>query len=91
MWMANSKSNCFSSYFHENGLNVFKTWESTREIMNISKKRKSDITSIEIVNKTVKKSLEINSVVNEFNKYFISIDKQIEEKSVKRNINTVNM
>ena len=59
--------------------------------MNISKKRKSDITSIEIVNKTVKKSLEINSVVNEFNKYFISIDKQIEEKSVKRNINTVNM
>ena len=89
--MANSKSNHFSNYFHENGLNVFKPWESTREIINISKKRKSDITSIQIVNKTVKKSSEIKSVVNESNKYFISIAKQIEEKSVKRNINTTNM
>ena len=74
--MPNSKSNHFNKYFHENGLNLFKPWESNREIINISKKRKSDITSIQIYNKIVRKFSEMNLVVNEFNKYFISIAKQ---------------
>ena len=76
----NSKSNQFNNYFHKIKLNLFKTWEGIREIINISKNRKTDITSIQIGNKTVKKSSEI---ANEFNKHFTSIAKQIEEKIVK--------
>ena len=78
--MQNRKSNHFNNYSHENKLNLFKTWEGIREIINISKNRKTDITSIQIGNKTVKKSSEI---ANEFNKHFTSIAKQIEEKIVK--------
>ena len=76
----NSKSNQFKNYFHKIKLNLFKTWEGIREIINISKNRKTDITSIQIGNKTVKKSSEI---ANEFNKHFTFIAKQIEEKIVK--------
>ena len=78
--MQNSKSNHFNNYFHENKLNLFKTWEGIREIINISTNRKTDITSIQIGNKTVKKSSQI---ANEFNKHFTYIAKQIEEKIVK--------
>ena len=35
------------SYFHEHELNLFKTWKGIREIINISKKGKTDITSIQ--------------------------------------------
>ena len=34
-------------YFHEHELNLFKTWKGIREIINISKKGKTDITSIQ--------------------------------------------
>ena len=34
--MQNSKSNHFDNYFHENKLNLFKTWEGIKEIINIS-------------------------------------------------------
>ena len=78
--MQNSKSNHFNNYFHENKLNLFKTWEGIREIINISTNRKTDITSIHIGNKTVKKSSQI---ANEFNKHFTYIAKQIKEKIVK--------
>ena len=50
--MRNSKSNHFNNYFRENKLNLFKTWESIREIINISENRKADIKSIPIGNKT---------------------------------------
>ena len=53
--MQNSKSNHFNNYFHENKLNLFKTWEGIREIINVSKKGRTDITSVQIGNKTVKK------------------------------------
>ena len=78
--MRNSESNYFYNYFHENKLNLFKTWEGIGEIIKISKREKTDITSIQIGNKTVKKSSEI---ANEFNKHFTSIAKQLEEKLVK--------
>ena len=42
--MRNSKSNHFNNYFDKNKLNLFKTWEGIREIINISKKGKTDIT-----------------------------------------------
>ena len=76
----NKKANHFNNFFRENELNLFKTWEGIREIINISKKRTADITSLQIGNKTVKNSYEIAS---EFNKHFTSIAKQIEEKLIK--------
>ena len=69
--MRHSKSNYFNNYFPESKLNLFETWEGIREIINISKKGKTDITSIQICNKTFKKTS---------NKHFPSIAKQIEEK-----------
>ena len=44
--MRNSKLNHFNNYFHENKLNLFKTWEGIREIIKISENRKTDIKSI---------------------------------------------
>ena len=37
----NSKANNFHNFFRGNKLNLFKTWEGIREIINISKNRKS--------------------------------------------------
>ena len=76
----NSKVNHFNNFFRENKLNLFKTWEAIREIINISKKRTTDITSTQIGNKTVKNS---NETASEFNKYFTSIARQIEETLIK--------
>ena len=52
--MRNSKLNHFNNFFHEN---LFKTREGIREIVNISKKGKTDITSIYIGKKKLLKSL----------------------------------
>ena len=68
----NSKANRFNNFFHENKLNLFKTWEGIREIINISKKGTTYITSVQTGNKTVKNSYEI---AREFNKHFTSITK----------------
>ena len=76
----NSKANHFNNFFCENKLNLFKTWEVIREIINTSKKWTTDITSIQTGNKTVKNSYEIAS---EFIEYFTSIAKQTEETLIK--------
>ena len=76
----NSKANHFNNFFRENKLNLFKTWEGIKKIIIISKKRTTDIISIQIGNKTVKNSYEIAS---EFKKHFTSIARQIEEKLIK--------
>ena len=47
---------------NENTLNLFKAWVGIKEVMNISKKRKTDITYIQSGNKTVKTS---SKIVNE--------------------------
>ena len=65
---------------NENTLNLFKAWVGIKEVMNISKKRKTDITYIQSGNKTVKTS---SKIVNEFTKHFTSIAKKIEEKLVR--------
>lgn len=82
MLMRNSKLKHFRNYFHENKLNLLKTWEVIRKFTNISKKGKADITSIQIDNTTIKKFSEI---ANEFNKYFIFFAKQRKEKLVFKN------
>ena len=48
-----SKANLFNKYFHDNKLNIFKTWEGIREIINISKNRSNIINFIQIKKKTV--------------------------------------
>ena len=48
-----SKANHFNKYFQDNKLNIFKTWEGIREIINISKNRSNIINFIQIKKKTV--------------------------------------
>ena len=76
----NSKASHFNNFFRENKLNLFKTWEGIKEIIIVSKERATDITSIQIGNKTVKTSC---AIAGEFHKYFTSIAKQIEENLIK--------
>ena len=55
--MENSKSNNFNKGFHENKLNLFKTWEGIRDIIVISKNGKAVLMSIQIEKKAVKKAI----------------------------------
>ena len=41
-----NKANHFNKYFDDNKLNIFKTWEGIREIINISKKGSININYI---------------------------------------------
>ena len=66
----NSKANHFNNFFRGNELNLIKTWEGIREIINISKKRTKDTTSIQIGNKAIKNSSEI---AGEFNNTSFSL------------------
>ena len=76
-----SKANHYNKFFHENKLNLFKTWQGIKEIINISKKGNKVINCIQNVN-----DMTINSpkeIVEEFNKHFTSIAKNIEKKLIK--------
>ena len=75
-----SKANHFNKYFHDNKLNIFKTWEGIREIMNVSEKGSNNINCIQIGKNTITNSSDIT---NEFNRHFTSVAKQIEEKLIK--------
>ena len=44
-----NKANHFNNFFPENKLNLFKTWEGIREIMNITKKVTKYINCIQIL------------------------------------------
>ena len=72
-----SKANHFNKYFHDNKLNIFKTWEEIVKIINISKKLSDNINCIQIGKNAITNSSDI---ANEFNSYFTSVAKQIEEK-----------
>ena len=62
----NSTPNHFNNFFREeNKFSLFKIQKGIRETIKMSKKQTTDITSMEIGNKTVKDSYEIAS---EFNK-----------------------
>ena len=59
------------SFFLENKLNLFKTWQGIREIINISKKGNKVINCIQNVNNM---TISINSpkeIVEEFNKHLL--------------------
>ena len=72
-----SKFNHYNNYFHENRLNLFKTWEGIRDIINITKKSKNNINSIQVNGRGI---TDPPIIANEFNNHFTTIDKQIEAK-----------
>ena len=78
-----SKVNHYNKFFLENKLNLFKTWQGIREIINISKKGNKVINCIQNVN-----NMTINSpkeIAEEFNKHFTSTAKNMEKKLIKLN------
>ena len=47
-----SKANHFNNFFQENKLNLFKTWEGIRKIINLTIKGSKEINCIQVGNKT---------------------------------------
>ena len=78
-----SKVNHFNKCFIEDKLNLFKTWEQIREIINISTKGNKVINCFQNGN-----NMTVNSpkeIAEELNNYFTSIAKNIEKKLIKPN------
>ena len=61
-----SKANHFNNFFQENKLNLFKTWEGIRKIIN---KENKEINCIQVGNKTINNP----KIANNFNNHFTSI------------------
>ena len=78
-----SKFNHYNNYFQENRLNVFKTWEGIRDIINITKKSKNNISSIQVNGKDVTDPV---ISANYFNNHFTTIAKEIEAKLIAPNL-----
>ena len=81
-----TKFNHYNNYFQENRLNLFKTWEGIRVIINITKKSKN-ISSIQENGRDI---TDPAIIVNEFNNHFPTIAKQIEAKLIKPNFHFSN-
>ena len=82
-----SKFNHYNNYFQENRLNLFKTWEGIRDIINITKKSKNNINSIQV---NVRDITDPAIIANEFNNHFTKIPKQIEAKLITPNFHFSN-
>ena len=79
-----SKANHFNNFFQENKLNLFKTWEAIRKIINVTTKRSKEINCIQFGNKTINSPTKI---ANDFNNHFTSIAEKIEENLKKSKFN----
>ena len=79
-----SKANHFNNFFQGNKLNLFKTWEGIRKIINTTTKRGKEINCIQIGNKTINNPTKI---ANNFNNHFTSIAEKIEDNLVKSKFN----
>ena len=79
-----SKANHFDNFFQENKLNLFKTWEGIRKIINITTKGIKEINCIQIGNKTINNRTKI---ANNFKNHFTSIAEKIEDNLVKSKFN----
>ena len=77
-----SKFNHYNNYFQENRLNLFKTWEGIRDIINITKKSKNNINSIQVNGRDI---TDPAIIANEFNNHFTTIAEQIEAKLITPN------
>ena len=82
-----SKFKHYNNYFQENRLNLFKTWEGIRDIINITKKSKNNINSIQVNGRDI---TDPAIIANEFNNHFTTIAKQIEAKLITPNSNFSN-
>ena len=74
-----SKFNHYNNYSQENRLNLFKTWEGIRDIINITKKSKNNINSIQVNGRDI---TDPAIIANEFNIHFTTIAKQIKAKLI---------
>ena len=79
-----SKANHFNNFIQENKLNLFKTWEGIRKIINITTKGSKEINCIQISNKTINNPTKI---ANNFNIHFTSIAEKIKDNLVKSKFN----
>ena len=77
-----SKSKHYNNYFQENRLNLFKTWEGIWDIINITKKSKNNINSIQVNGRDI---TDPAIIANEFNNHFTTIATQIEAKLITPN------
>ena len=66
-----SKTNHFNNFFQENKLNLCKTWESIRTVINITTKGSKEINCIQNDNKAISNPTEIAN--NNFNNHFTLI------------------
>ena len=82
-----SKFNHYNNYFQENRLNLFKTWEGIRDIINITKKSKNNINSIQVNGRDI---TDPAIIANEFNNHFTKIAKQIAAKLIAPNLHFSN-
>ena len=76
------KFNHYNKYFQENRLNLFKTWEAIRNIINITKKLKNNLNSIQVNGTDI---TDPAIIANEFNNHFTTIAKQFKAKLITRN------
>ena len=82
-----NKFNHYNNYFQENRLNLFKSWENIRDIINITKKSKNNINSIQVNGKDI---TDPAIIANEFNNHFTEIAKEIEAKLIAPNFHFSN-
>ena len=75
-----SKANHINNFFQENKLNLFKTWEDIRKIINITTKESKEINCIQVGNKTINNPIKI---ANNFNNHFTSIAEKNRRQSSK--------
>ena len=54
-----SKANYFNNFYQENKLNILKTWEGIRKIINITTKGSNKINCIQVGNKTINNPVKI--------------------------------
>ena len=74
-----SKANHYNNFFKENKLNLLKTWDGIREIINIKKKKTNYVTSLKLNDNTITDS---KAIANTFNNHFTSIAKNIEQNLI---------
>ena len=74
-----SKANHYNNFFKENKLNLLKTWDGIREIINIKKEETNYVTSLKLSDNTITDS---QTIANTFNNHFNSIAKNIEQNLI---------
>ena len=72
-----SKNKYYSDFFEEHNTNIKKTWEGIRVILNVSKKKSTNIRNIVDGESTL---IVTKGITNALNKFYVNIGKSIDEK-----------